>query len=161
MWEHSNHVITCAKFQIDIFMGYDFTWGRICDFPITGSAVALHCCKQWCSGNKKNMERSDESPPQAEKIFGPAHCCRWVLVHFWWTEIDLISVIFKSTFYFFRQRGTNMRLIVCFYQKITIWATLPRQMSMHKIIVTLQWNHPNDCVIDTYRCKIIIYNNNY
>jgi len=29
-------VITCAKFQIDIFMGYDFTGGRIFDFPSMG-----------------------------------------------------------------------------------------------------------------------------
>ena len=27
-------VITCAKFQIEIFMGYDFTGGRIFDSPI-------------------------------------------------------------------------------------------------------------------------------
>ena len=27
-------VITYAKFQIEIFMGYDFTGGRIFDFPI-------------------------------------------------------------------------------------------------------------------------------
>ena len=27
-------VITCAKFQIEIFMGYDFTGGRIFDFLI-------------------------------------------------------------------------------------------------------------------------------
>jgi len=26
--------ITCAKFQIEIFMVYDFTGGRIFDFPI-------------------------------------------------------------------------------------------------------------------------------
>jgi len=26
-------VITCAEFQIEIFMGYDFTGGRIFDFP--------------------------------------------------------------------------------------------------------------------------------
>ena len=26
-------VITCAKFQIEIFMDYDFTGGRIFDFP--------------------------------------------------------------------------------------------------------------------------------
>jgi len=65
-------VITCAEFQIEIFMGYDFTGGRIFDFSIdfsmglttvqrycaacdyssvkplvliTGSAVALHCVK--------------------------------------------------------------------------------------------------------------------
>jgi len=28
------NVITCAKFQIEILMGYDFTGGRIFDFPI-------------------------------------------------------------------------------------------------------------------------------
>ena len=27
-------VITCAKFQIEIFMGYDFIGNRIFDFPI-------------------------------------------------------------------------------------------------------------------------------
>ena len=27
-------VITCAEFRIEIFMGYDFTGGRIFDFPI-------------------------------------------------------------------------------------------------------------------------------
>ena len=27
-------VITCAKFEIEIFTGYDFTGGRIFDFPI-------------------------------------------------------------------------------------------------------------------------------
>jgi len=27
-------VITCAEFQIEIFMVYDFTGGRIFDFPI-------------------------------------------------------------------------------------------------------------------------------
>jgi len=29
-----NDTITCAKFQIQIFMGYDFTWDQIFDFPI-------------------------------------------------------------------------------------------------------------------------------
>jgi len=28
-------VITCAKFHIEIFMGYDFTGGRIFDFPMS------------------------------------------------------------------------------------------------------------------------------
>jgi len=27
-------VITCAKFEIEIFVSYDFTGGRIFDFPI-------------------------------------------------------------------------------------------------------------------------------
>ena len=29
-----NDIITCAKFQEEIFRGYDFTWGRISHFPI-------------------------------------------------------------------------------------------------------------------------------
>ena len=32
-------VITCAKFQIELFMGYDFTGDRIFDFPID-----FFCC---------------------------------------------------------------------------------------------------------------------
>jgi len=27
-------IITCAKFKIEIFMGYNFAGGRIFDFPI-------------------------------------------------------------------------------------------------------------------------------
>jgi len=27
-------VITCVEFQVEIFMGYDFSGGRIFDFPI-------------------------------------------------------------------------------------------------------------------------------
>ena len=40
-------VITCAKFQIEIFMGYDFTGGRIFDFPIDfsmGLTTVQRCC---------------------------------------------------------------------------------------------------------------------
>jgi len=37
-------VITCAEFQIEIFMGYDFTGGRIFDFPIDFIAWALQQC---------------------------------------------------------------------------------------------------------------------
>ena len=40
-------VITCAKFQIEIFMGYDFTGGRIFDFPIDfsmGLTTVQHYC---------------------------------------------------------------------------------------------------------------------
>jgi len=39
-------VITCAEFQIEIFISYDFTGGRIFDFPIDGpynSAALLRC----------------------------------------------------------------------------------------------------------------------
>jgi len=47
-------VITCAEFQIEIFMGYDFTGGRIFDFPIDFSmgltTVQRYCaaCEQQC-----------------------------------------------------------------------------------------------------------------
>jgi len=37
----------CAKFQIEIFMGYDFTGGRILDFPIDfsmGLTTVQHYC---------------------------------------------------------------------------------------------------------------------
>jgi len=34
-------VITCAKFQIEIFMGYDFTGGRIFEFSIFLLILAL------------------------------------------------------------------------------------------------------------------------
>ena len=36
-------VIKCAKFQIEIFMGYDFTGGRIFDFPIDFSMGLQQC----------------------------------------------------------------------------------------------------------------------
>ena len=41
-------VITCAKFQIEIFMGYDFTVGRICDFPIDFS-MGLITVQRYCA----------------------------------------------------------------------------------------------------------------
>jgi len=34
MVDHLADIITCAKFQDDIFRGYDFTGGRISHFPI-------------------------------------------------------------------------------------------------------------------------------
>ena len=41
-------VITCAKFQIEIFMGYDFTWGRIFDFAIDFS-MGLTKVQRYCA----------------------------------------------------------------------------------------------------------------
>ena len=41
-------VITCAKFQIEIFMGYDFTGGRIFDFPIDFS-MGLTTVQRYCA----------------------------------------------------------------------------------------------------------------
>ena len=40
--------ITCAKFQIEIFMGYDFTGGRIFDFPIDFS-MGLTTVQRYCA----------------------------------------------------------------------------------------------------------------
>ena len=41
-------VITCAQFQIEIFMGYDFTGGRIFDFPIDFS-MGLTTVQRYCA----------------------------------------------------------------------------------------------------------------
>ena len=41
-------VITCAKFQIEIFMGYDFTGGPIFDFPIDFS-MGLTTVQRYCA----------------------------------------------------------------------------------------------------------------
>ena len=45
-------VITCAKFQIEIFMGYDFTGGRIFDFPIDFS-MGLTTVQRYCAACDK------------------------------------------------------------------------------------------------------------
>jgi len=42
------YVITCAKFQIEIFMGYNFTEGRIFDFPIDFS-MGLTTVQRYCA----------------------------------------------------------------------------------------------------------------
>ena len=41
-------VITCAEFQIEIFMGYDFTGGRIFDFSIDFS-IGLTTVQRYCA----------------------------------------------------------------------------------------------------------------
>ena len=41
-------VITCAKFQLEIFMGYDFTGGRIFDFCIDFS-MGLTTVQRYCA----------------------------------------------------------------------------------------------------------------
>ena len=41
-------VITCAEFQIEICMGYDFTGGRIFDFPIDFS-MGLTTVQRYCA----------------------------------------------------------------------------------------------------------------
>jgi len=41
-------IITCAKFQIEIFMGYDFTGGRIFDFPID-FCMGLTTVQRYCA----------------------------------------------------------------------------------------------------------------
>ena len=47
-WVAFRDVITCAEFQIEIFMGYDFTGGRIFDFPIDFS-VGLTTVQRYCA----------------------------------------------------------------------------------------------------------------
>ena len=41
-------LITCAEFQIEIFMGYDFTGGRIFDFCIDFS-MGLTTVQRYCA----------------------------------------------------------------------------------------------------------------
>ena len=45
-------VITCAKFKIEIFIGYDFTGGRIFDFPIDFS-MGLTTVQRYCAACDK------------------------------------------------------------------------------------------------------------
>ena len=47
-------VITCAEFQIEIFMGYDFTGGRIFDFPIDFS-MGLTTVQRYCAACDLDM----------------------------------------------------------------------------------------------------------
>ena len=47
-------VITCAKFQIEIFMGYDFTGGRIFDFCIDFS-MGLTTVQRYCAACDDNQ----------------------------------------------------------------------------------------------------------
>ena len=51
-------VITCAKFQIESFMGYDFTSGRIFDFPVDfcmGLTCAA-CDLEWPCMTKEKIQ---------------------------------------------------------------------------------------------------------
>jgi len=48
-------VITCAEFQIEIFMGYDFTGGRIFDFSIDFS-MGLTTVQRYCAACDRNLE---------------------------------------------------------------------------------------------------------
>ena len=47
-------VITCAKFQIETFMGYDFTGGRIFDFPIDFS-MGLTTVQRYCAACDRRL----------------------------------------------------------------------------------------------------------
>jgi len=50
-------VITCAKFQIEIFMEYDFTGGRIFDFPIDFS-MGLTTVQRYCAACDRYITHS-------------------------------------------------------------------------------------------------------
>ena len=49
MERHLGDVITCAKFQDEIFRGYDFTGGRISHFPIHFAWALLWLCLCVCN----------------------------------------------------------------------------------------------------------------
>jgi len=52
-------VITCAKFQIEIFMGYAFTGGRIFDFCIDfsmGITTVQRYCAAYDTVNDENVD---------------------------------------------------------------------------------------------------------
>jgi len=63
-------IITCAKFQIEIFMGYDFTGDRIFDFPIDFS-MGLTTVQRYCAACDKPMAKvmgkGDFRPPTMAK----------------------------------------------------------------------------------------------
>ena len=71
-------VITCAKFQIEIFMGYDFTGGQIFDFCIDFS-MGLTTVQRYCAAC------------DLEGLFGFRNVHRF-LVHF----VHLFFIIFIS-----------------------------------------------------------------
>ena len=48
-------VITCGEFQIEIFIGYDFTGGRIFDFPIDFS-MGLTTVQHYCARTETFLE---------------------------------------------------------------------------------------------------------
>jgi len=49
-------VITCAEFQVEISIGYDFTGGRIFDFPIDFS-MGLTTVQRYCAACDGERER--------------------------------------------------------------------------------------------------------
>ena len=51
------NVITYAEFQIEIFMGYDFTVGRIFDFPIDFSMGLITTVQRYCAACDKSLSR--------------------------------------------------------------------------------------------------------
>ena len=51
-------VITCAEFQIEIFMGYDFTGGRIFDFSIDFS-MGLTTVQRYCAACDQQILKYD------------------------------------------------------------------------------------------------------
>ena len=50
-------VITCADFQIEILLGYDFTGGRIFDFPIDFS-MGLTTVQRYCAACDQRRQLS-------------------------------------------------------------------------------------------------------
>ena len=64
-------VITYAEFQIEIFMGYDFTGGRIFDFPIDFS-MGLTTVQRYCAAcDDDDDEQIDNSCN--ENLYSPRY----------------------------------------------------------------------------------------
>ena len=63
-------LMTCAEFQIEIFMGYDFTLGRIFDFLIDFIAWALQQCSATALPVILTMNGSNYVLPPKEVPFG-------------------------------------------------------------------------------------------
>ena len=56
-------IITCAKFQIEIFMGYDFTGGRIYDFSLILAWALQQCSATALPVIDKYIPRTGNRPP--------------------------------------------------------------------------------------------------
>ena len=75
-------MITCAEFQIEIFMGYDFTGGRIFDFPIDFS-MGLTTVQRYCAACDRRLrltfctEATNDRHEASRGFFGRAEVLVW------------------------------------------------------------------------------------
>ena len=81
-------VITCAKFQIEIFMSYDFTGRQIFDFPIDFS-MGLTTVQRYCTAcdhtNKLELYRYEPSS-KIPHVWATIYiCCMYVSIVVMWS----------------------------------------------------------------------------